>query len=148
MLASSGESPSSRPVQITTGGGFNSIESPDKQYLYFAKGRGKPGLWRRRLDTVGNGTEEPVLESLQHWGWWALGPNGVFFLEHAGELPAAKVHLKFLDLRSKQITDLRTLEYPIDDGVAPLTVSPDGRHVVYEQAENLGSNIVVIENFR
>jgi len=89
---------------------------------------------------------EPVLPSLPHWGWWAPGRNGIFFLEAGREHPA-KVHLKFLGLDSKRITDLRTLEFPVSfDG--PLTVSPDGRKVLFEQIENLGSKIVMIENFR
>ncbi|MCU1263029.1 MAG: hypothetical protein JWO80_5914 [Bryobacterales bacterium] len=146
--ALNGESPSSPPVQITKGGGFNGVESPDGKYLYFAKGRGKRGLWRLRLGASGDGTEEPVLESLQNWGWWALGLNGVLFLEQAGESSTAKVHLKFLDLSSKRITDLRTLEYPVDSGAATLTFTPHGGHVIYEQGEDRRSDIVLIENFR
>jgi hypothetical protein len=69
-------------------------------------------------------------------------------LEREGELKAEKVHLKLLDLTSKQITDLRTLEYPVNPWVRPMTVSPDGRHIVYEQVENFGSYIVLIDNFR
>jgi len=146
--AESGESPSSPAVQVTKGGGFNGVESPDGQYLYFARGRGKRGLWRRRLDTPRDWAEEPVLESLQRWGWWALGPSGIFFLEAADQPGIPKIHLKFLDLSSKRITDLRTLEYPVNPWVAPLTVSPDGLHVVYEQEDNSGFNILLLENFR
>lgn len=146
--AESGESPSRPAVQVTRGGGFNCIESPDGQYLYFARGRGKRGLWRRRLDALTDGAEEPVLESLQRWGWWAVGPNGVFFLEAAEQPGLPKIHLKFLDLSSKRITDLRMLEYPVNLWVAPITVSPDGRHALYEQEDNSGFNILLIENFR
>ena len=55
--------------------------------------------------------------------------------------------MKFLNLASKQITDLRTLEYPINPENKALTVSPDGRNIVYEQAENVGSYIMLIDNF-
>jgi Tol biopolymer transport system component len=143
-----GESPSSSPVQVTTGGGLDGVESPDGQYLYFAKGRGRRGLWRRRLVGPGQGSEEPVLESLQYWGWWALGPDGIFFLELGNETPHRKVHLKFLELPSRRVTELRTLEYPVIPFEKPITVSPDGRQIVYEQIENAGSNIVLLENFR
>jgi Tol biopolymer transport system component/serine/threonine protein kinase len=146
LPASRSETPSSPPVQVTTDGGFGALESPDGKYLYLAKGRGRPGLWRRRLDALDEGVDEQVLASLQNWGWWALGPNGIFFLEQ-GESITAKVHLKFLNLASKQITDLRTLEYPINPENKALTVSPDGRNIVYEQAENVGSYIMLIDNF-
>lgn len=158
--ASEGESPSTRPVQVTTGGGFNAMESPDGKYLYFARGRGKRGLWRRPLDGSRNAVEEPVLESLQYWGWWALGPNGIYFLEKTEVTGEAnwyadavideytKVHLKFLDLASKRITDLASFEYPLDLCTAPMAISPDAQHIVFEQAEDQGSSIVLLENFR
>jgi Tol biopolymer transport system component len=43
------ETPSQPAIQVTRGGGFRALESPDGKYLYYAKGRGKPGLWRRNL---------------------------------------------------------------------------------------------------
>jgi hypothetical protein len=97
------------------------------------------------LSGPGQGVEESVLESLQNWGWWALSPDGIFFEE---EPSTAKAHLKFLGLTSKQVSDLRTLEYPVNPNCRTITVSPDGHRVVYQQFENWGSNIVLIENFR
>jgi hypothetical protein len=122
------------------------VESSDGNYLYFAKGRGKRGLWRRRLVTPDEGIEEPVLESLQSWGWWDLGPRGVFFLERDAQ--DRKVHLKFLDTTSRQITNLNTLDYPVRLASPSIAVAPDGRSVLYMQEENVGSNIVLMENFR
>jgi Tol biopolymer transport system component len=148
VSAFAGESPSSPPVQVTTGGGFNAVESPDGKYLYFAKGRSKGGLWRRPLGQPGTGTEEPVLDSLKYYGWWALGPSGIFFLEREDESPNAEVHLKLLEVPSRRVTDLRTLAYPIWRAwTAAITISPDERHVVFEQGDNWNSNIVLIDNF-
>ena len=149
VLAPHGESPSRPPLQVTTGGGFNAMESPDGKYLYFAKNRESGGLWRRLLDGPGIEPEEPVLDSISYYGWWTVGPSGIFFLEREDERPNAKVHLKFLDLSSRKIQDLTTLPYPIwRPWTAVLTASPDGHHVVFEQGENWISNIVLIENFR
>lgn len=148
VSASQGETPSSLAVQMTKGGGFNPMESPDGKYLYFAKGVFKRGLWRRPLGEPDKSKEEDVLESLQHWGWWTLGPNGIFFLEREANLPSAKVHLKFLDLASRKITDLRTLENPVFAWNGTIALSPDGRNVVIEEFENAGSNIVLLDHFR
>ena len=93
--AETGESPSTPAVQVTQGGGINPFESADGKYLYYAKGRGMTGLWRKDL-TSANGLEEPVIESLQYWGWWALAPQGIYFLEQPATPGPAKVHLKFL----------------------------------------------------
>jgi dipeptidyl aminopeptidase/acylaminoacyl peptidase len=149
VSASTGESSLSSTVQVTTGGGFNAAESFDGQYLYFAKGRGKRGILRQRLNHSGVGAEEPVLDSLKYYGWWALGSKGIFFLEREEERPNSKVHLKFLDVESRKVIDLRTLPYPIwRPWSSAITISPDGHHLVFEQGENWNSNIVVIDNFR
>jgi len=57
-------------VQITRGGGFHAIESPDGQFLYYAKSPSDPGLWRVPLS---GGNEEPVLETLAR-AIGAIGP--------------------------------------------------------------------------
>jgi Tol biopolymer transport system component/DNA-binding winged helix-turn-helix (wHTH) protein len=145
--AATGESPSTPAVQVTQGGGFDAFETADGRYLYFAKGRGKPGLWRRRLPLDRSSHEEAVIEQLQYWGLWALGPRGVYFLEMPAS-PHEKVHLKFFDLRSKRTAELSTLNKPLNPWHPAVALSPDGRHLVYEQRDNGGSNIAIVDNFR
>jgi Tol biopolymer transport system component len=148
VSASAGESPSTPPTRITTGGGFNPIESPDGRYLYFAKNRESGGLWRCALGRSGIEAEESVLPSIKNYGWWTVGPDGIYFLEREDERPNAKVHLKLLGIPSHQILDLKILPYPIlNPCFAALTIAPDKQHVIVEQNENWNSNIVLIENF-
>jgi Tol biopolymer transport system component len=62
LPAGAGESPSNPPVQVTTGGGFGAVESPDGKYLYFAKGRGKrcgADDWTRRVTPPKNQFSNP-----------------------------------------------------------------------------------------
>ena len=144
--ADTSESPSTLAVQVTHGGGIHAFESADGKYLYYAKGRGKKGLWRKAF-SVPNGREEPVLESLQYWGWWALAPQGIYFLEEPESPRLAKVRLEFFDLASKRITELATLEKPVNHSIPAICLSPDGRHLVYTQVERGGSDIMLVENF-
>ena len=144
--AETGETPSTPAVQVTQGGGMNAVESADGEYLYYAKGRATKGLWRKEL-TITNGREESVLESLQFWGWWALGPQGVYFLEQPQTPRNAKVRLKFLDPATKRIRDLATLEKPVNYGTSTISVSRDGLHLVYAQIDRQGSDIMLVENF-
>jgi serine/threonine protein kinase len=144
--ADTGESPSTPAVQVTQGGGLDAFESADGRYLYYAKGRGKIGLWRKAL-AVPNDREEPVLESLQYWGWWALAPQGIYFLEASESLRFGRVRLKFLDLASKRITELAALGMPVNYAAPAICLSPDGRHLVYMQLERAGSDIMLVENF-
>jgi len=65
--------------------------------LYYARGRQKRGLWRRSLSNTSPIKEEPVLDSLQEWGWWALGPGVVYFFEEPRFINP-RVRLKALNL--------------------------------------------------
>jgi hypothetical protein len=89
-----------------------------------------------------------VLPSLQHWGWWTLGEKGIFFIERPEKPPGAKPRLKYLAFDSGQITKAGELDQPINPWHPALTLSPDGRNIVYEQPEQIASNIVLIENFK
>jgi Tol biopolymer transport system component/DNA-binding winged helix-turn-helix (wHTH) protein len=144
--AAAGESPSTPALQVTQGGGVDAFESVDGKYLYFAKGYEKTGLWRKELGDA-KSREEPVLESLQHWGWWALAPQGVYFFEQPQFPPQARESLKFFDLASKRTTQLATLEKPLNQQTAVVTLSPDGRSLVYTRTDRFGSDIMLIENF-
>jgi Tol biopolymer transport system component len=148
LPAATGETALHPAVQITEHGGFGAYESADGKYLYFAKGRAVPGLWRKPLTGGIKAPEEPVLPSLQHWGWWTLGEKGIFFIERPEKPPGAKPRLKYLAFDSGQITKAGELDQPINPWHPALTLSPDGRNIVYEQPEQIASNIVLIENFK
>jgi hypothetical protein len=147
VLATTGETPDNPAVQITHGGGFRAMESLDGQYLYYAKGRGKPGLCRLKLSHHSKSQEEPVLESLQNWGWWTLGPSVIYFLDLPRSLPA-RVHLKALDLSQGSTRELAILQYQALVATPAITASPDGRRLVYTQIDFMEDNLILVENFR
>jgi Tol biopolymer transport system component len=137
--ADTGEDGSHAASPVTRGGGFRAFESEDGSYLYYAKGRGKPGLWRRKL--VRDSPEEPVLESLQEWGWWALGTERVYFLE----LPRAaipQVRLKVLDLKTGRVDEVMKLPFPVLTSTPALAVSRDGQRLAYSQIDSMEADIV------
>ncbi|HET8637780.1 MAG TPA: hypothetical protein VFL96_13105 [Acidobacteriaceae bacterium] len=143
--AAAGETSSRPAVQVTQGGGFRAFESADGQYLYYAKGREERGLWRRDLTLPGK--EEPVLESLQDAGWWALAPGVVYFLE----LPESvdhRIRLKALDTASLEVRELAALPYPVIRYTRAIAASRDGRHLAYVQVASLDSDIMLLQNFR
>ncbi len=146
VLAATGETRSNPAVQITRGGGFRAFESSDGKYLYYTKGRGTPGLWRRSLWNGSGGKEEPVLNSVQEWGWWTLAAGVVYFLE----LPdsAARVHLKMFDIAERRTRELAILPYPVQVATPTIAVSRDGRHLVYTQVDSMEADIMLAENFR
>jgi Tol biopolymer transport system component/DNA-binding winged helix-turn-helix (wHTH) protein len=145
--ALSGETPSEPAVQITQGGGFRGFESADGKYLYYAKGRGKRGLWRRSLPPTPNSTEEPVLSSLQEWGWWALSARVIYFLELSPSVDP-RVHLKALNLSDGRITDIAPLPNPVVSETPAIAASQDGKRVLYLQEGSTDADIMLLDNFR
>jgi Tol biopolymer transport system component len=142
--AATGETQFHPAIQVTHGGGFRAFESSDGKYLYYAKGRGKSGLWRRNLL---DGKEEPILEALEKWGWWALGPDVVYFLEAAPSIPP-QVRLRTFDIAGRSIRDMGLLRYPAADATVAIAASRDGRRLAYTQIDSGEADIMLMENLR
>jgi Tol biopolymer transport system component/DNA-binding winged helix-turn-helix (wHTH) protein len=147
VSALTGETASQPAVQITQGGGFRGFESADGKYLYFAKGRGKHGLWRRSLPSTPNSKEEPILESLQEWGWWALSPRMIYFLEFSPSV-TPRVQLKSLSLSDGRITGIIRLPNPVVGETPAIAASQDGKRVLYLQVGSTDADIMLLDNFR
>jgi Tol biopolymer transport system component len=128
------------PIRMRTGeGGIYVTESPDNHFLYYSKW-GKHGLWRMPLE---GGQETRVLEHTGHWDW-TLAPTGIYFLDYAFE-PYGR--LEFFDFVTHSITPIFTLEKlsPLFGG---LTLSPDGKSLLFGQNEVNESYIMLVKNFR
>jgi len=131
-------------VEVTRKGGFEGFETADGQYLYYLKGRGIPGIWR--VPTAG-GEEVPVTDRDQAglWRCWRLAGGGIYFGTAA---PPEGARLEFLDLATGRVREiLRTNKAP-DLTIPSLAVAPDGRHLLYAQYDQSGSNIMMVEDFR
>jgi Tol biopolymer transport system component/DNA-binding winged helix-turn-helix (wHTH) protein len=129
-------------VQVTHQGGFAAFESPDGQFLYYAKGLGVPGLWR----TPTNGGEEiEVISSLEagYWGYWAVVENGIYYLDMT-----AQPGINFFDIATHRITRVFDLENGPAWGAPGLAISPDKKTILYTQLDALHSDIILVENFR
>ncbi|MCI0525068.1 MAG: DPP IV N-terminal domain-containing protein, partial [Acidobacteria bacterium] len=130
-------------VQITHQGGFDNVESPDGQYLYYAKGRGVPGIWRI---PVAGGEETSVLKHHRAGinRQWAVTEKGIYFT--TTETPDRPL-IEFFSFATGKVTTVATLAktiYPISG----LAVSPDGRWLIWPQLDQVGSDIMLMENFR
>jgi dipeptidyl aminopeptidase/acylaminoacyl peptidase len=139
------------PVLLTRGGSYDSLESPDGKYLYFAAPL-LPGIRRIRLEprlpdgTPVNQTEELIRETLPVSGhrFWTLGHGGIYFVD-AQKRPAL---LKFVTLDSHKVTVLATLPKPPAKFTKGLSISPDGRYALYCQDDLDRYEIRVVANFR
>ncbi|HYI94108.1 MAG TPA: protein kinase [Bryobacteraceae bacterium] len=128
--------------QVTTGGGFAAVESPDGRYVYYAKGRTVTGLWR--IPTAG-GTEEPVLTRLKagHWGYWAICGNSLYFLDN--ESPKSPYALYRHDLNTLKTARLSAIKKPLVIGDLGLAISSDCKTALFTQRDQSGSDIMIVD---
>lgn len=139
------ESPNRRrpAVQVTQNGGFAAFESPDGQFVYYAKFT-EPGIWRVPVE---GGEETLVLDLLQPglWGYWAVVEEGIYFLNvKAKPRPA----IEFYRFATRQVTRVTVPEKDPQYGSPGLALSPDGSWILYMQIDRVESDIMLVENFR
>jgi hypothetical protein len=76
-----------------------------------------------------------------------LGPGTIYFFD-LPESVHPRVRLKALDIADRSIRDLGQLPYPVIRETRAITVSPDGRRLVYIQIASMEADIMLLENFR
>jgi hypothetical protein len=117
---------------------FEASESPDGSWLYFSKPTG--AIWKI---PSGGGEEKPVLTS--HTGrYWTLTRNGICFIDLSS---TAHPTINLLDFTTGKIRNLATLDKPVDWGYSGLSVSADGKWIIYAQMDDLISQLMLVKNF-
>jgi Tol biopolymer transport system component/DNA-binding winged helix-turn-helix (wHTH) protein len=126
------------PVQVTRNGGSRPAVSGDGKAIYYAR---PDGIWRVPAD---GGEETLVLGGIPEAdaGHWAAANSGLYFL--VGKYPPAT--LKFLNFKTGRISPVMPVERLWD--VSALALSPDGRSLLFDQIDQSGSDLMLVENFR
>jgi Tol biopolymer transport system component len=132
-------------IQVTWGGGFAPLESPDGKFLYHTKGLTDTSLWRTPVE---GGQATKVLEGLSNYLNLAIVDEGIYFVPQQGM--ASGYSIQFLNLATKQIRQIANFEKPLDlyTDVGGLAYSPDGRWILYSQVDREGAELRLVENFR
>ncbi len=131
-------------VQVTQQVGHDGVESPDGQFLYFTKGYRVPGIWKM---PIAGGEATLVLD--QHgagvWRHWEVTEAGIYF---ATEEQPKQTLIEFFSFATRQVTLIATMPKGLDRSTPGLSVSPDGRWLIWSQLDQQGSDILLLENFR
>ncbi len=128
-------------VQVTKRGGFLGRESIDGKFVYYLKGRSIPGVWR----VPAEGGEEVLVLTHHKAGLgraWTVVEKGIYFA--TAEDPAQR-QIEFYSFTTRKVTQVAMLARPFG---SVLSVSPDGRWLLYTQVDQSGSDIMLMENFR
>ncbi|MBP1599308.1 MAG: serine/threonine protein kinase, partial [Acidobacteria bacterium] len=126
-------------VQITPNGDERDLpqESPDGKYLYYVKADRYPeqcSVWRM---PSGGGEENRVLESTSCGGPFAVVERGIYFIT------PSRSDISYYDFSSGSTRKVVTAKR-----AAFIEASPDGRTILYTQVDEVGSDLMLVENFR
>jgi len=125
-------------VKVTGNGGNKAFESVDGKSLYYTKAYDSSGLWKMPLS---GGEESQVLPSVM-WDAFSLVNEGIYFIPGP---PFRKVSIQFLNFATGNVKTVAPMSAPYFAG---LSVSPDGRSLLFSQIDEVGSDLMLLENFR
>jgi len=124
-------------VQVTHEGGQTMDESPDGRDLYYVKS-GAPGIWRM---PVAGGKETKVVDVLQTSNWRFSG-DSIFFHDFKRHL------IRCYDTVTAKLTDITAADPKMGAGSSGLSVSPDGKWLLYTRQDQDIADILVLDHFR
>jgi Tol biopolymer transport system component/predicted Ser/Thr protein kinase len=132
------------PVQVTRHGGFSPFEDATGAFLYYEKNQGRfSEIWRV---PAGGGEETEVLPSVGGRRF-AVRREGIYFIEWPSFQSDAWLQcFNFATGKTKKISKIQGrpfLNYDLG-----LTVSPDGRSILYTHPDHPNSDLTLVENFR
>ena len=139
-----------KATQVTRQGGYEAFESADGKTLFYSKSLENPSLWSLSLD----GEEEsPVQGPVPDIGNFALVDEGVFLIrkQEGGfynplmGYRSADFSIQFLNFADGRIRNIAPIEKLVDFG---FSVSPDRKFVLYTQVDQIGSDLMLVENFQ
>jgi Tol biopolymer transport system component/DNA-binding winged helix-turn-helix (wHTH) protein len=128
-------------VALSQDTGVSPQESFDGKTVYFASTYSKPVLRKVSLLALpGTSSEVDGLPRVSHAGLWALSPGGIYFV------PADEpTSLRYFDFATKEIRPIFDVDKYFGSG---LSVSPDGRRILYSIVGDINSDIMLVDHFR
>jgi len=132
-------------VQVTKQGGFEPVESPDGQWIYYTQDRGSSSIWRVKAS---GGEETPFFDFRQkdYSRMWTINGQGIFFVSDESQMRTAIKFFAYSNGNEKTITEIDG-NLP-SGGISGLSLSPDGQWLLFPVITQRGSDLMMIENFR
>jgi Tol biopolymer transport system component/serine/threonine protein kinase len=125
-------------LQVTKKGGQEAFEAPDGPFVYYAK-FGATGIWRVPVD----GGEETRVTDQGGITYWAVCKEGLCL---HGRTASGVPVIRFRSFATGLLSDIA--ELPKAWGRQHLSVSPDGKWILYTQLDRYDSDLMLVENFR
>src|SRR5262249_20665642 len=116
------------------------FESADGTSFYYAREPKDTTLWKVPVD---GGEEVQILDSLDYFSNFAVTGRGIYY----SPVPARELTplVRFYDFSTRKSSTAAMVGRPLELG---LSVSPDGKWMLYTQVERGGADLMLVENFR
>ncbi|HVN78659.1 MAG TPA: protein kinase [Terriglobia bacterium] len=128
-----------KEVQVTKAGGNMAYESLDGKVLYYWK-EVDSGIWKM---PVSGGDESQVLPSVAARRCFYVVREGIYFIPGPGA--DGKYAIQFLSFATGKVKTVAPMSGP--PFLGGLSVSPDGRSLLFSQNDEAGSDLMLVENF-
>ena len=133
-------------MQLTHAGASEAQPSPDGRLIFYTKQSPTGGysIWSM---PAGGGPEQRVVELDRFHGitrCWGVLEQGIYFMSNED---SPRQTVRFLNFRTRQVTDLFKQEKQIAWGVGALAFSRDGRYALTVQLDHAVSDLMMLENF-
>jgi serine/threonine protein kinase/Tol biopolymer transport system component len=122
---------------VTAEGGSDPRESPDGQFVFYARAK---GIWRAPRNG-GNAVPITPLSDVDCGRYWTVAGNAIYFLR---SIEKPWIVYRY-DLGTGKISSVAAIEKQPDFGSPGLTVSPDQTYLLFGQIDEHGSNIMLVE---
>jgi Tol biopolymer transport system component len=129
-------------IQITRNGGIVAHESLDGKFLYYTNRPYFSPIWR--VSAQGEHPSVVIKKPVPEWNW-TLARQGIYFVDTEGQ---THPKLKYFSLATHELNTVATLEKSPWPHNQALALSPDSRFILFDQEENVNSDVVLVENFR
>jgi Tol biopolymer transport system component len=131
-------------IQVTKHGGALASETPDGHQLYYIVANNSSELWQRDLQS---GDEHRVVEvpDIPDYMSYQITNEGIYFTipdSSGSDVHSSLRHFSFLTRTIRTVTPLGNMM-----GTHGISVSRDGRTILYSQQDHLNMNIMLVENF-
>jgi Tol biopolymer transport system component len=132
-------------VQVTQHGGEVPLEGPDGKTLYYVNPKNEAEIWQKVLPT---GEEQRVTDifSMSNSMSWQVTKEGIYFADSGFSSSMQQTGaMRFFSFATKKTSTLATLGNPkVAFGIS---VRDNGRTILYSEADHIGSNLLLVENF-
>jgi hypothetical protein len=117
------------------------IESPDGKVLCFPWSLNDTTMMMLALDRPDATPQQvPEMPKISDEARWAVMPDGIYFSPQ--DNPRS---ICFYDFASKRTREIFRADKDLAEG---LSISPDGRYMLYSQDDESNSDIMLVNNFR